>query len=383
MLGYRLARAGIPVVEKHADFFRDFRGDTIHPSSMEVLRELGLLEKFLKLPQTPTDQIEANFGSESLVLADFRSLPVAAPFIAIIPQWDFLNFMVEAGKAYPDFEVMMKTEAKDLIVENGVVVGMKAATADGEVDIRAELVIAADGRYSAIAKKAGLEVEDLGAPIDVLWFRLSRDSNASTRSFGYIGPGRFMATINRNTYWQCAFVIAKGDFENFKQRGVDGFRAEIARLAPPLAGVVNKIKTWDDVKLLNVSVDHLRRWFKPGLLCIGDAAHAMSPVGGVGINIAIQDAIAAANILIPAFKRGTPAVGDLEQVQARRSPPARKTQRLQVLVHNRLIAPVLKATDRSVRIPWFFKPLQWFPSLRRVPAQTIGMGFLPEHVVDA
>jgi 2-polyprenyl-6-methoxyphenol hydroxylase-like FAD-dependent oxidoreductase len=370
------------VLEKHADFFRDFRGDTLHPSSLEVLHELGLLERFLKLPQTPTEQIGASVGGESVIMADFRSLPVAAPFIAMIPQWDFLNFMVEAGKAYAGFKVMMKAEATDLIVEDGAVVGVKAATADGECDIRAELVIAADGRYSAVARKAGLESEDFGAPIDVLWFRVSRDPGADGFSFGYIADGRFLVTINRNSYWQCAFVIAKGDFENFRQRGIEAFRADLARVAPPLAKAAHEIKGWDDVKLLSVAVDHLRQWYRPGLLCIGDAAHAMSPVGGIGINIAIQDAVAAANILIPAFRRGRPAVEDLAKVQARRSPPARRTQRLQVFVHTRILAPVLSGRYRVRGLPWFLRLLNWFPILRRIPARTVGMGFLPEHVAD-
>lgn len=384
MLGYRLARAGIPVVvlEKHPDFFRDFRGDTIHPSSLQVLHELGLLERFLKLPQVPTEQIGGYIGGESVVVADFRSLPVAAPFIAMIPQWDFLNFMVEAGAAYADFKVMMKAEAKDLIVENGTVVGVKAATAEGDVDIRAELVIAADGRYSSVAKKAGLESEDFGAPIDVLWFRVSRASDADTFSFGYISQGAFLATINRKTHWQCAFVIRKGDFENIKQRGLEAFRADLARIAPPLGKFAHEIKTWDDIKLLNVSVDHLRQWYKPGLLCIGDAAHAMSPVGGIGINIALQDATAAANILIPAFKRRRPTVEDLAKVEARRSPPARKTQRLQVFIHTKVLEPILSGRYQVRGLPWFLRLTNWFPILRRIPARTIGMGFQPEHVAD-
>jgi len=382
MLGFLLARAGIPVVvlEKWRDFFRDFRGDTIHPSTMEVLRELDLLDDFLALPHNETRQIAGYFGTESAIVGDFTHLPVACPFIALIPQWDFLNFIVEKAKAYPNFHLRMETAATDLIVEDGVVKGVRATAPTGEVDIRADLVIGADGRHSTVRDKAGLLLTDLGAPIDVLWFRLSREKAPNEQSFGYVNGDKFLVLINRDSYWQCAYLIAKGAFENIKTRGLDAFRADVARTAPVLAHVTSEIKDWEDVKLLSVAVNHLRQWYRPGLLCIGDAAHAMSPVGGVGINLAIQDAVAAANILIPVFRKGAPQVDDLARVQARRASPALRTQKLQVFIHTRLMRPVLSGRYQVRGLPWFVRLSKWLPFMRRIPARVIGMGFRPEHV---
>lgn len=380
VLGYLLARAGIDVtvIEKWPDFFRDFRGDTIHPSTMQLLHELGILEKFLTLKHSETRQVAAHVGGRETIVADFSHLPLKCPFIAFIPQWDFLNFMCAEAGAYPGFHLYTQTEAVDLIRNGEVVEGVKVNTPAGSFDIRARLTIAADGRHSVLRQKAGLPLKDFGAPIDVLWFRLSRTTGKMNQSLGYIDKGKILIMLDRDDYWQCGFVINKGDTEGIKLQGLDAFKAGIVQLAPFLAGVVEELRDWEQVKTLSVAVDHLAQWYLPGLLCIGDSAHAMSPVGGVGINLAIQDAVAAANILIPAFKSGGPAVKHLRAVQRRRSWPARMVQHVQVAAHKFVIAPVIKG-KLNLQNPWPLRLLRAFPVLRRLPAYAIGIGLRPEH----
>lgn len=381
MLGFLFARAGIEVVvlEKHADFLRDFRGDTIHPSTLEVMHELGLLKEFLKVPHDEMAQINGQVGDETLTIADFSHLPTQCKFIALMPQWDFLDFIAAQAKRYPAFTLLTKTEVTELLFEGERVIGVKTQTPQGALEIRAELVIGADGRHSVVRDKAGLEVMNLGAPIDVLWFRVSRGAGDPPQTLGRVDAGRIMVMLNRNSYWQCAFVIPKGGYDLIRERGLQDFCDEIVRLSPCLHDRVAELKSWDDIKLLTVAVDRLRQWYRPGLLCIGDAAHAMSPIGGVGINLAIQDAVAAANILAPAFARGSVTTGDLAAVQQRRTFPTRMTQGMQVLVQNRVITRVLAST-KPIMLPWQLKLVRAWPWLRRIPARIVGMGFRPEHV---
>ncbi len=381
MLGFLLARAGVnvTVLEKHADFLRDFRGDTIHPSTLELIYELGLLDEFLRLPHTEVRELSGQIGEERVTIADFGHLPTRCRFVALMPQWDFLNFLAEHGRRYPAFDLRMKAEATDLIIEDTRVVGLRANTPDGAVEIRADLVIGADGRHSILRERAGLAVDDLGAPMDVLWMRLSRRPDDGFAALGRIDTGRVFVMLDRGDYWQCAFVIPKGKFDEVRQRGLPALRQEIAGLAPVLRGRVDELKDWNDVKLLTVAVDRLRQWYRPGLLCIGDAAHAMSPIGGVGINLAIQDAVAAANILAGPLREGRLTLDHLNAVQQRREFPTRFIQRIQVFVQNRIIGPTLATTTRP-KPPWPVKLLQRFPMLRRIPARVVGMGIRPEHV---
>ena len=381
MLGFLLARAGISVLilEKHADFLRDFRGDTIHPSTLEVMHELGLLEEFLQRPHQETRTLGGQIGDDFVQVADFGHLPAHCRFIAFMPQWDFLNFIAEHAKRYPPFQLRMEAEVSDLIVENGRVAGLQATTPDGELRVRADLVVGADGRHSTVREKAGLEIIDLGAPMDVLWMRLSRRSDDPAQTFGRFDTGKIFAMLNREDYWQCAFVIPKGGFDEIRSRGLEALRDEIARLAPHLRDRTAELKDWSDIKLLSVSVDRLRVWHRPGLLCIGDAAHAMSPVGGVGINLAIQDAVAAANILASRFHRGGVSETDLHTVQRRREFPTRATQAMQVFIQNRVIGRVLKSTEK-LSPPLLLRLLAVMPFLTRIPARLIGLGIRPEHV---
>jgi 2-polyprenyl-6-methoxyphenol hydroxylase-like FAD-dependent oxidoreductase len=381
MLGFLLARAGISVLvlEKHADFLRDFRGDTIHPSTLEVMYELGLLDEFLQRPHQEVRRLGAQIGDKSVEVADFTHLPTHCRFIAFMPQWDFLDFLAEHAKRFPAFQLKMEAEARDLTVDSGVVTGLLATTPRGEIRVRADLVVAADGRHSTLRERAGLGVLDIGAPMDVLWMRLSRRSGDPGQILGRIDTGRIFVMLNREDYWQCAFVIPKGGFDEIRARGLPALRQEIAGLAPYLRDRVDELKDWSDVKLLSVSVDRLRAWHRPGLLCIGDAAHAMSPIGGVGINLAIQDAVAAANILTPRLLQGSVSQRDLEAVQRRREFPTRATQRLQVVLQNRVIGRVLASTAK-MSPPFLVRLLGWMPFLRRLPARLIGLGFRPEHV---
>jgi 2-polyprenyl-6-methoxyphenol hydroxylase-like FAD-dependent oxidoreductase len=380
MAGYLLARAGIAVtvLEKHADFLRDFRGDTIHPSTMDALAELGLLEAFLRLPHQEVAYAEVEVGGERFRAADFRRLPARCKFIAFIPQWDFLNFMAAQAQTFPSFGLLMETEAVDLVHDGARVAGVKARSPSGEQELRADLVIAADGRQSTLRRAAGLKVKDLGAPMDVLWFRLRRGPEELGAVLGRIKAGGALIMLDRGDYWQCAFIIRKGTADAVRSDGLDAFRARVARFIGPAAA--QGVASLDDVKLLTVQVDRLETWHRPGLLCIGDAAHAMSPVGGIGINLAIQDAIAAANLLVGPLRSGIPSESDLHKVQERRTFPTWATQAFQTTVQNRVIDPVLRSSQDPTlpRIVRFVQ--QRLPFLQGIPARIVGVGFRPEHV---
>jgi 2-polyprenyl-6-methoxyphenol hydroxylase-like FAD-dependent oxidoreductase len=382
MVGHLLARAGIEVLvlEKHGDFLRDFRGDTVHPSTLQAMADLGLLGDFLKLPHTEVATLSGEVGGTVVRLADFSHLPTAAKFIALMPQWDFLNFLVERSRPFPGFKLLMNAKATDLLMDDGRVSGVSAQTPDGPVEVRARLVIAADGRGSVVRERLGLRVDDLGAPMDVLWMRLSRRSDDPPEMpLGRISTGRMFIAIPREGYYQCGYVAAKGAFEGIRAEGIEAFRRDVALAGPAIADRVDELASFDDVHLLTVTVDRLERWSRPGLLCIGDAAHTMSPIGGVGINLAIQDAIAAANLLHDAFSGDEEALDRrAEAVQARREPAVRAIQAIQLFVQNRLIRRVLGA--ETVKPPAAFKLLDWFPVLRRLPARVIGMGFRMERV---
>jgi 2-polyprenyl-6-methoxyphenol hydroxylase-like FAD-dependent oxidoreductase len=374
LAGLLLARAGIDtlVLEKHADFLRDFRGDTLHPSTLEVMAELGVLERLLELPHDRVAEIAAQFGDTPLKIADFSHLPTRCGFIAMMPQWDFLNFLAREGARYPQFRLEMSAEVTGLVEDHGKIGGVRVSGKE----IRADLVIGADGRHSTVRALAGLEVENLGAPIDVLWFRLSRKSMDPKTSMGRFDAGAALVLINRRDYWQCGYVIPKGTADDVRRAGLPAFRALLGRLLPWMADRTGELDDWEKVKLLTVQIDRLKQWWRPGLLCIGDAAHAMSPVGGVGINIAIQDAVAAGNVL---------AAGDfsgktLRGFQQRREWPVRVTQRLQILAQDRIITRVLKTTQ-ALEPPLLFRLLTRYPVLRRIPGRLIGMGIRPEHVV--
>jgi 2-polyprenyl-6-methoxyphenol hydroxylase-like FAD-dependent oxidoreductase len=379
MLGFLLARAGVSVIviEKHADFLRDFRGDTVHPSTLEMIYELGLLDEFLKLPHSVVKQISLQIGKDRVIVGHFEHLPVHCKFIALMPQWDFLNFIADRGRRYQTFDLRMQTEAIDLIEENGRIAGVRAKSPEGELEIRAELIVGCDSRHSTIRTKAGLKSDDYGAPMDVMWFRLSHRPGDSEETVGHIESGRMMVMLNRNDYWQCAYVIPKGTAEEVRSAGLDKFRQVIADMSPFVRDRLGEIESWDQVKLLTVAVDRLRRWFRPGLLCIGDAAHAMSPIGGVGINLAVQDAVAAANILAQPLRHGTMTIETLESVQRRREFPTRFTQRLQLVLQNNIIGPALEG--RRPEAPFFMKMLQW-PLLRRIPGRLLALGIRPEHI---
>ena len=381
MLGFLLARAGVNVVvlEKHADFLRDFRGDTIHPSTLEVIHELGLLDEFLKLPHQEARRLRGVIGDTAVQIADFSHLPTQCQFIALMPQWDFLNFVAGHGRRYPTFDLRMQAEVTDLIEQDGRIAGVRAATPDGPLTITSTLVIGADGRHSVVRKRAGLPVEDIGAPIDVLWMRLSRRPSDGSEPLGRMDAGKIFIMIDRGDYWQGAFVIPKGAAEELKARGIESFRASIAELAPALRDRVEELRSWDDVSLLTVKIDRLRKWYRPGLLCIGDAAHAMSPVGGVGINLAIQDAVAAANRLAKPLRAGTVTDDDLAAVQRRRTFPTQATQWLQVFIQNNVLRRVL-ASRVALAPPWPVRLLGRSPLLQRIPARVVGLGLRPEHV---
>ncbi len=382
MVGFLLARAGVEVIvlEKHKDFLRDFRGDTIHPSTLELLYELGLLEDFLQLPHQELKQIGVQLDDFAVTFGDFTHLPVHAKFVGLMPQWDFLNFMAEKAKKYPAFQLKMEAEVTDLIEENGRVRGVRAKTPEGELEVLADLTIGADGRRSIVRMKAGLEVIDSGAPIDVLWMRVSRKPDDPEQTLGRVRQGTILVMLNRSEYWQCAYLIPKGGFEEIQRRGLEAFRAELVKVAPFLRDRLEELKSWDDIKLLSVAVDHLRTWSRPGLLCIGDSAHAMSPVGGVGINLAVQDAVAAANRLWKPLLRRQSTDFWLRRVQERRTFPTRMTQRLQVIAHQRLIAPTLRNKAPIQELPAGLRLLRDYPFLRRIPARIVGLGFRPEHV---
>jgi 2-polyprenyl-6-methoxyphenol hydroxylase-like FAD-dependent oxidoreductase len=380
MLGFLLARAGIDVtvLEKHSDFLRDFRGDTIHPSTMELLAELGLLDQFLERPHSKAVTLSARIGSDEITVADFSHLPTRCRFIAFMPQWEFLDFLSHHARIYSSFHLLVRTEATGTITEADTVRGVRAQGPDGELIIRANLVVAADGRNSTLRDEGGFKISDLGAPMDVLWMRLSRNPTDRANPLGTAAAGRLFIAIDRGDYWQCAYLVPKGGFDSLKAAGLQAFRTAIAELAPAFADRVQEIATWDDVKLLTVTVNRVREWFRPGLLLIGDAAHAMSPVGGVGINLAIQDAVASANILAPHLRNGPPGPELLRLVQRRRETPTRLTQGLQLLVQNAVIRRVLAGRSQPQYAPLPLRLLA--PATRYLVARIIGLGFLPEHI---
>jgi 2-polyprenyl-6-methoxyphenol hydroxylase-like FAD-dependent oxidoreductase len=382
VLGFLLARAGVDtlVLEKHADFLRDFRGDTVHPSTLELMYELGILDEFLRRPHQELPEIGALVGDFAVTVADFSHLPTHCKFIALMPQWEFLNFIAEKAKAYPQFHLQTESEVTELLVENGRVAGVHADTPRGVLEVRAHLTIGADGRHSKVRAQADLEIVDLGAPIDVLWMRVSRQPTDPHQTLGRFRAGRILVGLNRDDYWQCGYVIPKGGFDAIKQKGLPAFRRDIESVAPFLRGRTDELKEWDDIKLLSVAVDRLRQWSRPGLLCIGDSAHAMSPIGGVGINLAIQDAVATANILAQPLLQGGVTDERLHAVQKRREFPTRMTQGFQVFAHKRFIGPALSSRSPVRRLPLPLKLLQKFPILRRIPARMLGLGFRPEHV---
>jgi 2-polyprenyl-6-methoxyphenol hydroxylase-like FAD-dependent oxidoreductase len=381
MLGLLLARAGIDVavLEKHADFLRDFRGDTIHPSTLEVMHELGVLERLLTLPHQKVPRIRAQFGDLAVTVADFSSLSTRCRFVAFMPQWDFLNFLAEEAARYSTFQLRRHAEVTGLIEEQGAVVGLRAQTSDGPLEARADLVVGADGRHSIVRAKAGLSIEEFGAPMDVLWFRVSRRADDPGDPVGRFDSGRIFIMLNRGDYWQCGFVIPKGSRDRLQEQGLPAFRNAVARLAPFMADRVGELSDWEPIKLLTVQVDRVRQWYRPGLLCIGDAAHAMSPVGGVGINLAIQDAVATANLLAAPLSDGRVTTEDLRRVQQRREWPTRMTQRVQLAIQDRVIRRVLTNGDR-LSPPFAIRLLMVMPFLRRIPARMIGLGVRPEHV---
>lgn len=382
MLGYLLGRAGIDVVvlEKHADFFRDFRGDTVHPSTLQVMDELGLSEGFLKLPHQRLQQMDGMFGGTSVRIADLSRLDVKFPFIAFMPQWDFLNFLRESGKRFASLKVMMSAEAVDLIRDGDRIAGVKVKTPEGIVDIEADLTVACDGRHSLVRERAGLAIEEIGAPMDVLWFRAGKREIENERLFARVDPGKMMVTFDRGDYWQCAYVIAKGQYDAVKARGLPALLDDIARMAPVLKAGLADVKSWDDVKLLTVAINRLQRWTLPGLLCIGDAAHAMSPIGGVGVNLAVQDAVATANLLAAKLMNGCPSEQELDAVRQRREFPVRMTQRMQVVVQNNIVAAALKPSNAPLKRPLVMRLVNAIPWLQGITARFVALGVRPEHV---
>jgi len=383
MAGLLFARAGVEtiVLEKHADFFRDFRGDTIHPSTTEVLSELGLLEKFLELKPDRLEKIGAEFCGRTLDLADFSALPTACKFIGMIPQWDFLDFIADAAAKLPGFSLRMNTKATDLIEENGRIVGVRAEGESGKLEVRSSLVIAADGRSSQMRESAGLKVEDIGAPIDVLWFRIPRDENSTDEApLFHAGPGHVVITINRTSYWQCAYVVSKGTAEEVKSGALSEFKKSVVDAAPVLGWGIEELRDFEEVRTLNVVIDRLEKWSRPGLLMIGDSAHAMSPVGGVGINLAIQDSVAAANALAGKLADGESIDNELDSVRRRRLWPVKVTQWVQVKAQDTILKPIITDQSKSFRIPLPMRVISRFPFLQRKLGAMIGLGARPEHV---
>jgi 2-polyprenyl-6-methoxyphenol hydroxylase-like FAD-dependent oxidoreductase len=379
MAGYLLARAGVPVIvlEKHADFFRDFRGDTIHPSTLELMYELGLLEEFLKQPHQEVRELRAVVNDETVPIADFTKLPTRCKFIAFMPQWDFLNFLSTHAKQFPSFQLLMEHEVIDLTFDQQRVTGVRAKTPRGELEIRADLIIGADGRHSIVQARAGLQQQDFGVPIDALWMRISKKQGDPKQSFGFFQQGKLLVLLDRGDYWQCGFVIPKGGFNEIKARGLQQFQNDIVSFAGFLRDRVAELDDWSKIKLLTVQINRLRDWCRDGLLCIGDSAHAMSPAGGVGINLAIQDAVATANLLAEKLRTGPVSVDDLRKVQARREWPTRLIQGMQVFIHRRVVTG--RTSDRKQSLPFIFRLLKWFPVLRQLPARFIGIGPRPEH----
>jgi 2-polyprenyl-6-methoxyphenol hydroxylase-like FAD-dependent oxidoreductase len=382
MLGFLLGRAGVKtvVLEKHADFLRDFRGDTVHPSTLMIMQELGLIEDFLKLPHTKIRSLSVEIGETRIQVADFARVPAPCRFVALMPQWDFLNFLADKGRRFPSLQVTMSAQVTSLIEAAGRVAGVCVSAPEGPLEVRADLVVGCDGRTSTVRSQSGLTVQDFGSPIDILWFRLSKKSGDPEQVLGRIRAGTMIVTIDRGEYWQCAYVIGKGGIERVHAEGLEAFKAAVAAGAHFLSDRVDELESFDDIKLLSVSVDRLKIWSKPGLLCIGDAAHAMSPVGGVGINLAIQDAVATANLLAAKLRAGTMRDIDLDSVRRRRLFPVKVIQRMQVAAHHRVLKPTISIKDRTLKVAWPLKMLDANAWLRRWPAQFLGLGVRPEHV---
>jgi 2-polyprenyl-6-methoxyphenol hydroxylase-like FAD-dependent oxidoreductase len=380
MLGFLLARAGLPVtvLEKHQDFFRDFRGDTIHPSTLELLNELGLYEKFLAVPHTQVTSLSAIVGGRKFAMADFSHLRTRAKFIALMPQWDFLNFLAAEAKQYPSFTLRMGWDVTDVTERDGVVTGVRAQTPEGPQEIAADLTVGCDGRHAMSRAAAHLKVIEEGVPIDVLWFHIARQDSDPENALGYANFGRLVILINRREYFQVGFLIAKGDYEKIQQRGLPEFQQELERIVPFLAGRAGEIDGWEKIKLLTIQVNHLERWSSPGLLCIGDAAHAMSPVGGIGINIALQDAVATANRLTARLLAGTVGHDDLDGVQRYREGVMRNTQRVQIVAHG-ILDRVLRDPG-PLTPPWQLRLATRIPGFQRLTARFIGLGLQPQHI---
>jgi 2-polyprenyl-6-methoxyphenol hydroxylase-like FAD-dependent oxidoreductase len=381
-LGVLLARAGVDaiVLEKYPDFFRDFRGDTVHPSTLELLYELGWLDEFLAMPHNEIRNVSADIGGETVRIADTTHLPTHCKFVVLMPQWDFLNFLAERGRRYPTFHLMMRAAGVGLIQEADRVTGVRAAGPNGELQIATKLVVGADGRHSTVRDLAGFTVEDLGAPMDVLWMRIPQHPGDPHEQLGTIRSGRLLVMLDRGDYWQCAYLIRKGGYDELKAQGIETLQRSLVEMVPALADRVGLLDDWSKISMLQVCVDRLTRWHRPGLLCIGDAAHAMSPIGGIGINLAIQDAVAAANVLAASLRNGAvPSESDLQRIQERRMFPTKVTQAFQLFIQNHAIDPLLHgaAVDRP---PLAMRLLNEFPRLRRLPARMIGIGVRPEHV---
>jgi 2-polyprenyl-6-methoxyphenol hydroxylase-like FAD-dependent oxidoreductase len=387
MLGLLLARAGVQVtvLEKHADFLRDFRGDTVHPSTLTLLDELGLGEEFAKLPHRMVDRIQVQLDSGLAQFGDFTRVPGPHKHLAFVPQWDFLDLLADAAREEPGFTLRMSTEATGLLTEEGAVTGVRYRTADGATgEIHADLTVACDGRRSVLREEAGLHIRSFGVPMDVWWFRVPRYESDPKGGVGRFGAGAGMALIDRGDYFQCAYLIRKGSDAILRRQGIEAFRRRVTNMVPWLADRMDAVQSWADVALLDVRLDRLRRWSTPGLLCIGDAAHAMSPVGGVGINLAIQDAVAAARLLAEPLLRGTLSRARLDRLQLRRWAPAALTQAVQRAIHARVIGAALDGDlplmgSGSGRPPLPIRILQRFPVLQAIPATAVGIGLLPEH----
>jgi 2-polyprenyl-6-methoxyphenol hydroxylase-like FAD-dependent oxidoreductase len=379
MAGYLLARSGVPVavLEKHADFNRDFRGDTIHPSTLELMHELGLLDEFLRQPHQEVRELSGVVNGQTVPIADFMKLPTRCKFIAFMPQWDFLNFISSHAKRFPNFQLLMEHEVVDLVFEGDRVIGVRAKTPNGELEVHADLVICADGRHSITQVRAGLERREFGVPIDVIWMRISKKQSDPEQTFGFFQHGKLLVLLDRGDYWQCGFVIPKGGLDEIKKHGLPQFRNDIVSFAGFLRDRMAELDDWSKIKLLTVQINRLRKWCREGLLCIGDSAHVMSPAGGVGINLAIQDAVATANLLANKLRSGPVSVDDLRKVQARREWPTRLIQGMQVFIHRRVVTG--KTSGRKTSLPFVLRLLKWFPILRQLPARFIGLGPRPEH----
>jgi 2-polyprenyl-6-methoxyphenol hydroxylase-like FAD-dependent oxidoreductase len=380
MTGYLLASAGVDVVvlEKHADFNRDFRGDTIHPSTLELLHELGLLEEFLRLPHQELREIRGVFNGHAIPIADFSRLPTRCKFIAFMPQWDFLNFLSSRAKRFPTFALHMQNEVIDLVFENDHIAGVRVKTPEGEREIWADLTIGADGRHSITHTKANLQIQEFGVPIDVLWMRLSKRETDPPQTLGFFRHGKLLVLLDRGDYFQVGFVIPKGELDAIKQRGLPTLHRDIVQLGPFLQDRITELDDWTKIKLLTVQINRLREWYRKGLLCIGDSAHAMSPAGGVGINLALQDAVATANLLAAKLRVGPVSLADLAQVQARREWPTRVIQAMQTFIHRRVVTG--RESKNGDSLPILLRFFQWFPALRSLPGRFIGLGPRPEHI---